>query len=138
MTIYMGRKGNSQKFLLILVSALFSSLGICRAKPGESKTWIYRSVKDNLYNLQQKSFFKFTKVEISMLKMGVNVKAALTSLNTAFLLIQCISVTFQAALNLYAYSINHCLAVLCKFLGDFWAFSKEIFFLKGQIKFRKI
>ena len=33
-----------------------------------------------------------------------------------------ISVKFQATLNLYAYFINHCLAVFCKFLGDFWAF----------------
>ena len=30
------------------------------------------------------------------------------------------SVTFQATLNLSAYFIKHCLAVLCKFLGDFW------------------
>ena len=33
-----------------------------------------------------------------------------------------ILVTFQATLNLSAYFINHCLAVLCKFLGEFWAF----------------
>ena len=32
------------------------------------------------------------------------------------------SVTFQATLSLSAYLINRCLAVLCKFLGDFWAF----------------
>ena len=58
-------------------------------------------------------------------------KAALTSLNTAFLQMN-ISVTFQAPLNLYAYFINHCLVVLCKFLGDFfWHFGKEVFFLKG-------
>ena len=55
-----------------------------------------------------------------MVKVGINVKATLTSLNTAFL--ANISVTFQATLNLSAYSINHCLAVLCNFLGDFWAF----------------
>ena len=39
-------------------------------------------------------------------------KAALTSLNEAN-----ISVTFQATLNLSAYSINHCLVVLGKFFG---------------------
>ena len=56
-------------------------------------------------------------------------KAVLTSLNTAFLPISVnISVTFQAKLNLYAHFINHCLAVLCKFLGDFWAFwERDIF-----------
>ena len=27
-----------------------------------------------------------------------------------------------STLNLSAYLINHCLAVLCKFLGDFWSF----------------
>ena len=43
-----------------------------------------------------------------------------------------ISVTFQATLNLSAYLINHCLAVLCKFLSDFFGhFGKEVFFLKG-------
>ena len=43
-----------------------------------------------------------------------------------------ISVTFQAMLKLYAHYINHCWAVLCKFLGDFWAFlERDIFFLKG-------
>ena len=32
------------------------------------------------------------------------------------------------ALNLYAYNHNHCLAGLCKFLGDFWAYGeKDIF-----------
>ena len=46
-------------------------------------------------------------------------KAVLRLLNAAFLPI---SVTFQATLNLSAYLINHCLAVLCKFLGDFGAF----------------
>ena len=52
-------------------------------------------------------------------------KAALTSLNTAF---ANISVTFQATLNLPAYFFNHCLAVLCKFLGDFWAlWERDIF-----------
>ena len=49
-------------------------------------------------------------------KAGVNMKAALTSLNTLSLSAN-ISVTFQATLNLSAYSVNHCLAVLCKFLG---------------------
>ena len=52
-------------------------------------------------------------------KARVNVKAALTSLNTASVSAN-ISVTFQATLNLSAYFINHCLAVLCKFLVDFW------------------
>ena len=52
-------------------------------------------------------------------------KAALTSLNTAFLPI---SVTFQATLNLSAHFINHCLAVWCEFLGDFWAFWKRDIF----------
>ena len=51
-------------------------------------------------------------------------KAVSASLNTAFLPL----VTFQATLNLSAYLINHCSAVLCKFLGDFWAFwERDIF-----------
>ena len=79
-------------------------------------------------------------------------KAVSTSLNTAFLNIvprafslACpqarekvlgtrlglsanISVTLQATLNLYAYFISHCLAVLCNFLGDFWEFwERDIF-----------
>ena len=41
-------------------------------------------------------------------------KAVLTSGN--------ISVTFQATINIYAYNHNHCLAVLCKFLGHFGHF----------------
>ena len=53
--------------------------------------------------------------------------AVLTSLNTAFLPIY-ISVTFQATLNLSAHFINHCLAVLCKFLGDFGAFWERVIF----------
>ena len=46
-----------------------------------------------------------------------------------------ISVTFQATLNLSAYLTNHCLAVLCKFLGDFWAFWKRLgyFFSKDRL-----
>ena len=60
-------------------------------------------------------------------KEGVHVKAVLTSLNTAFLPVS-ISVTFQATLNLSAHLINHCLAVLCTCLGDFWAFwERDIF-----------
>ena len=59
-----------------------------------------------------------------IVKVGVNVKAVLRSLNTAFLPISR-SRTFQATLNLSAYLINHCLAVLCKFLGDFW--ERDIF-----------
>ena len=39
-----------------------------------------------------------------------------------------IFVTFQATLNLSAYFINHRLAVLCKFLDDFWTFwERDIF-----------
>ena len=54
-------------------------------------------------------------------------KVVLTSLNTAFLPIN-FSVTFQATLNSSAYLINHDLAVLCKFLGDFWTFwERDIF-----------
>ena len=48
-------------------------------------------------------------------------KAVLRSLNN-------ISITFQATLNLSAYLINHCLAVLCKFLGDFGAFRERDIF----------
>ena len=45
-----------------------------------------------------------------------------------------ISVTFQATLNLSAHLIDHCLAVLCKFLGDFWAFwERDIFFSKDGL-----
>ena len=63
----------------------------------------------------------------TFIKAGVHVKAVLTSLNSAFQPIL-ISVTFQATLNLSAYLINHCLAVLCKFLGDFGAFwERDIF-----------
>ena len=59
--------------------------------------------------------------------MGVHVKAVLRSLNTVFRT-PYISVTFQATLNLSAYLINHCLVVLCKFLGDFGAFwERDIF-----------
>ena len=57
------------------------------------------------------------------LKARVNVKDVLRSLNTAN-----ISVMFQVTLNLSAYLINHCLAVLCKFLGNL---GKRYFFLKG-------
>ena len=42
-----------------------------------------------------------------------------------------ISLTFQATLTLCAYKHDHCLAVLCKFLCDFWSFwEREIFFSK--------
>ena len=65
------------------------------------------------------------------LKAGVHVKAVLTSLNTAFLPT---SRSFQATLNLSAYFINHCLAVLCKFYGDFWAFlERDIFKLRERL-----
>ena len=60
--------------------------------------------------------------EVVVVKAGVHVKAVLTSLNTAFLPIS--RCTFQAILNLSAYFVDHSLVVLCKFLGDFWAFWK--------------
>ena len=60
---------------------------------------------------------------------GVHVKAVLTSLNTALLPIA--RVTFLATSAKYLYFINHCLAVLCKFLGDFGAFWERDIFLKG-------
>ena len=41
------------------------------------------------------------------------------------------SVTFQATLNLSAYLINRCLAVLSKFLGDNWAIWERNIFLNG-------
>ena len=64
---------------------------------------------------------------IQAIKAGINVKAVLTSLNTAFLSISWSM--FQATLNPSDYFFNHCLAVLCKFLGDFWAFwERDIFF----------
>ena len=47
--------------------------------------------------------FKTIPVKESLIKAGVNVKVVLT-------------------LNLSAYFINHGLAVLCKFMGDFWTF----------------
>ena len=50
-------------------------------------------------------------VSFTILKLGVNVKAVLRSLNKAFLPTLYISVMFQATLNLSAYLINHCLAV---------------------------
>ena len=56
-------------------------------------------------------------------------KAVLRSLNKAFLPIS--RSRFKRplfTLNLSAYFISHCLAVLCKFLGDFWAFwERDIF-----------
>ena len=58
-------------------------------------------------------------------------KAVLTSLNMAFLPI---SITFQATLNPSAYLITQCLAVLCKYRCDFWAFwERNIFFLKDRL-----
>ena len=54
-------------------------------------------------------------------------KAVLTSLIKHGLSAN-ISVTFQATLNLSAHFINHCLAVLCKCLGDLGAFwERDIF-----------
>ena len=62
------------------------------------------------------------------LKAGVHMRAVLKALNST--VSGNILVTFQATLNLSAYFINHCLAVLCTFLDDFWAFwkLKEMFF----------
>ena len=37
-----------------------------------------------------------------------------------------ISLTFQAALNFYTYNHDHCLAFLCKVLGDIWAFFRLV------------
>ena len=55
-------------------------------------------------------------------------KAVLTSLNTAFLAISRHVLSNANSLNLSAYSHNHRLAVLCKFLGDFWTFwERDIF-----------
>ena len=52
-------------------------------------------------------------------------KAVLSSLNTAFLPI---SRSRFKRHSISAYLSNHCLAVLCKFLGDFGAFwEREIF-----------
>ena len=68
-----------------------------------------------------------------LVKAAVHVKAVLTSLNTAFLLIS----RSRATLNLCAYLINHCLAVLCKFLGDFLGIlgilGKRYFFSKDRL-----
>ena len=58
-----------------------------------------------------------TSDDNSFIKAGLNVKAVLTSLNTAFLPIS--RSRFKQRVNLYAYFVNHCLVVLCKFLGDF-------------------
>ena len=69
----------------------------------------------------------------SWIKAGVHAKAVLTikcfkSKQPERCLSANISVTCQATLNLYAHFIDHCLAVLCKFLGDFWAFwERDIF-----------
>ena len=41
-------------------------------------------------------------------------------------------------LNLSAHSHNHRLAVLCKFLGDFWTFwERDIFFSKNRLNWEK-
>ena len=66
--------------------------------------------------------------------------AVLTSLNKAFPAAN-ISVMFQATLNLSCYFINrHFLAVTCKakFRVIFGHFGKEILFLQGEVKLRKI
>ena len=56
-------------------------------------------------------------------------KAALTSLTRPFCqYLGHVSSTFQATLNLYAYFINHYMAVLCKFLGDLWEFWERYIF----------
>ena len=74
-------------------------------------------------------FFNLILKITTNVKAGVNVKAALMSLNTAFLPTS----RSHFMLNLSVYFINHCLAVLCKFLGDFWAFWKELFFSKDRL-----
>ena len=67
-----------------------------------------------------------TLVTTLLLKAGVHVKASAN-----------ISLTFPT-LNLYAYNYNPCLAVLCKFLGDFWVFwERDIFFSKGRLNWGK-
>ena len=53
-------------------------------------------------------------------------KAVLRSLNTAFLS-QYLGHVSSDTKSL-CLSINHCLAVLCKFLGDFWAFWERYIF----------
>ena len=59
-------------------------------------------------------------------------KAVLRSLNTV--LSANTSLTFQATPNPSAYLINPCFAILCKVLGDFWAFwGGDIFFSKDKI-----
>ena len=64
-------------------------------------------------------------------------KAVFTSLNTRGLSAN-ILVKFQATLNLSAYFINHCLVVLCKFLGDFGAFlERDTFFSKDWLNLRE-
>ena len=72
----------------------------------------------------------------SPIKARIRVKAVLTSLSAiCFLPIS----RSSNAKSVSAYFINHCLAVLCTFLGDFWAFwERDIFFLKGWVKLRKI
>ena len=64
-------------------------------------------------------------------KAGVHVNAVLTSLNFS----ANISRTFQPTLNLYAYNHNHCLAVLCKFLGAGFLgiLGKRDFFSKDRL-----
>ena len=57
-------------------------------------------------------------------KAGVHVKTDLTALNTA------IPPISRSTLNLSTYFIDHCLAVLCKCLDDFWAFWEIFFFSK--------
>ena len=72
--------------------------------------------------------FKSLSALIQNIKAGVHVKAVLMSLTEHGRLSANSSVTFQATLSLSAYFINNCLAVLCKFLGDYWAFwERDIF-----------
>ena len=62
-------------------------------------------------------------------------KAVSTSLNTAFS--SNILAMFQATLNLFAFSINHCLAVLCKFSGGFWKFWERDTSSQMEVELRK-
>ena len=59
-------------------------------------------------------------------------KATLTSLNTAFC--QYFGHVSSDA-NLYGYFVNHCLAVFCKFLGDFLGIlgKRGFFFSKDRL-----
>ena len=55
-------------------------------------------------------------------------EGCLTSLNTAFLP-EYLGHVSSNSKSLFLFHYNHCLAVLCKLLGDSWAFwERDIFF----------